>query len=216
MYISLKKNVFCIALCFSFLFIQGCFPKGRVSYVEHFVIDYDPSAFENTIPLDTTIKIERFSIMEIYNNTRMYYKGSPFKLNSYVYSRWRVNPADLLSDYFLRDLVNANIFSKVFSYKDPYEAVFSLEAGIEEFLEIIEEGKPYSVLTLNIALLDNREIDITKKIIFQKKYREKEPMQEHNAESFAKGMSIAFKKISFNIIDDIYKILKQKYKITLN
>jgi len=212
-YLFIKKNVFYLALCFLFLFILGCFPKGRVSYIEHFVIDYDPPAFENIISLNTSIKLEKFSIMEIYNNTRMYYKDSPFKLNTYIYSRWRVNPADLLSDYFLRDLVNAGIFLKVFSYKDPNDAIFSLEVAIEEFLEIIEEGRPYSVLTLNIVLLDNRETDITKKIIFQKKYREKELLHEHSPESFAKGMSIAFKRMSFSIINDIYNTLKQKDKI---
>lgn len=216
MYNLFKKKVFYFVLCLSFLLITGCFPRGKVSYIEQFVIDYDPPEYKNIIPINASIKVERFSIVEIYNSTRMYYKTSAFKLNAYAHSRWRVNPADLLSDYFLRDLVNVKIFSKVFSYRDHDGAIFTIEGGIEEFVEIIEEGRPYSVLTLNIGLIDNRETSITKKIIFQKKYREKEPIGEHSPEAFAKGMSIAFKNISIRIINDVYNSLRQKDKIILN
>ncbi len=216
MYLILKKRVVYLILCVSFLFVLGCFPKGRVSYIEQFVIDYSPPKFENISPLITSIKIERFSIVEVYNNTRMNYKTSPYKIDNYTNGRWRINPSELLSDYFIRDLAHANMFVKVFSYKEPSDGVFSLEAGIEDFVEIIEDNKSYSVLTVNIVLLDNRETDITKKIVFQKKYSEKELITEHNPESFAKGMSIAFKRISVKIINDIYNSLKQHDMITLN
>lgn len=210
MFILRKKTVFYFVLCFSFLFLSGCFPKGRISYIEQFVIDYSLPKQESIVPLNTSIKIERFSIMEIYNNTRMHYKSSPFKLNAYNQSKWRVNPADMLGDFFIRDIINANVAARVISYKEDSDGTFTLEGGIEEFLEIIEDGKSYSLLILNMALIDNRETDLTKKIIFQKRYREKEPIGEHNPESLAKGMSIAFKKISERIIKDIYTNLKQR------
>jgi cholesterol transport system auxiliary component len=80
---------------------------------------------------------------------------------------------------------------------------------IEEFLELDEGSNGKAVLSLNIALLDQNQKEITRKVIFQKGYRLIEPQKEQTPEGFAQGMSAAMARLSEQLINDIYNAVKK-------
>ncbi|HOV90514.1 MAG TPA: ABC-type transport auxiliary lipoprotein family protein [Syntrophorhabdaceae bacterium] len=207
-----KKDICTVSLAILLpLIISGCLSMKRTQYyVEQFVLDYKLPKKDYGNTIDTSVKFSRFSVAQVYNNNRMNYKMNHYKIDAYNNSRWRVNPGDLVGDYLLRDLRDSNIISVVLSYRNPENTRFAIEGGIEEFVEVFEEGRHYAVLWIDLIIVDTLESEITKKIIFHKKYQAKEPLQDHSAPAFAKAMSISVAKVSEEFIKDIYSILKKK------
>ncbi|MBP9561297.1 MAG: hypothetical protein KBE27_05730, partial [Syntrophorhabdaceae bacterium] len=67
-----------------------------------------------------------------------------------------------------------------------------------------------AVFWINLIMIDTKESEITKKIIFQKRYQAKEPLKDHSPESLAKGMSASVARVSEEFVGDIYSVLKVK------
>jgi len=204
-----KNKLNILAAILFFISLTGCLPTGKAPYyVEQYILDYDPPKVDLGKAIDTSVKFERFSVAQVYNNTRMNYRTNPFRIDAYNYSRWRVSPGDLVGDCLLRDMRGSNIITVVMSYRNPEHTRFSLEGGVEEFLEVMEDGRPFAVLSLNLTVLDNKETEITKKIKLQKRYRAKEPLKDHSPESLAMGMSTSLARISDVFLKDFYSVLK--------
>ncbi|HPP07021.1 MAG TPA: ABC-type transport auxiliary lipoprotein family protein [Syntrophorhabdaceae bacterium] len=205
-----RKNILDIlVVVLFFISLTGCLPTGKAPYyVEQYILDYDHPKIDLGKAIDTSVKFERFSVAQVYNNTRMNYRTNPFRIDAYNYSRWRVNPGDLIGDFLLRDMRGSNIIAVVMSYRNPEYTRFSVEGGVEEFLEVMEDGRPFAVLSLNLAVLDNKETEITKKIKLQKTYKTKEPLKDHSPESLAKGMSTSLARVSELFLKDFYSVLK--------
>ena len=193
------------------LLLSGCFTRTKPYYmVEQYTLEYNPPVIQGTTALDELMKVERFSVAQSFNSTAMVYKPDLFKLAIYNYSRWRVNPGDLVTDYLLRDLRNSGIFRAVFSYRDAETTRFILKGGIEEFLELDEQNSAKAMLSISVALLDLSEKEITRKVLFQKGYRFSEPLKERTAEGLARGMSNAMAQFSEQLVKDINSAVKNR------
>jgi cholesterol transport system auxiliary component len=142
----------------------------------------------------------------------MAYKPAPYKIAVYNGSRWRVNPGDMVTDFLLRDLRNSGIFKGAFSYRDDESVRFVLEGGVDEFLEVDEQNTGKAVISLTIALIDTNEKEITKRLVFQKKYRAEEPLTEQSPAALAQGMSTSMKRVSEQLLKDIYSSLQKSGK----
>lgn len=188
--------------------MSGCLPGAKPPYmVELYTLDYPSPVIAGT-PMREAIKIHRFSVAQSYNSTAMLSKTEPYKVSTSPYDKWRVNPGDLVTDYFLRDLRGTGLFRAVFSYRDYEGARYVLEGGVEEFLQLKEKDRWTAIASLQATLLDVNQTDVTKRVIFQKRYRTVEPMTDESPAAFARGMSGAISKVSSEIIKDVYEILR--------
>ena len=195
-----------LILFLGILSLSGCLPGSKPPQLtEQFTIEYAPPEPLKLTPVPQTIRIERFSTAQAYNSPSMIYKSEPYRLASYNYNRWRVAPGDMVTDYLVRDLRDSGIFIGVFSYREMESARFVLEGGVEEFLEVDTGKAGTALLNLSIALIDTRQTEITKRLIFQKNYRREEPLKEQTPAALARGMSVAMKKLSDEVAKDIYE-----------
>jgi ABC-type uncharacterized transport system auxiliary subunit len=193
-----------IAATLSLFLLVGCFPGAKApELVEQYTIEYAPPVKSGGEPYKGSLKVGRFSVAQAYNTTSMVYSPAPYRLATYGYSRWRANPGDMVSDYFVRDLRASGRFLAVFSYRDPEEARFAVEGGVEELLEVDEGSTGKAVLNLSIALIDTKETEITRRLVFQKAYRMAEPMKEQSSAAFVQSMSVAAKNASDLVLKDI-------------
>jgi len=179
-------------------------------YVEKYTLEYASPEISGLSALATSLKVERFTEAPAYNTTAMIFRPEPFKLNAYQYHRWRVHPADLVTDNLLRDLRKSSCFKAVFSHLDQQEGRFVLEGGVEEFLEVDEGNQRQAVLTVSVTLLDSSFKDITRKVLFQKRYRFQESIVENSPGGLAKGMSQAMRKLSAELIQDVYSSVRER------
>jgi ABC-type uncharacterized transport system auxiliary subunit len=205
---TLPKNVlfFTGLILFLSLFTPtGCLNlQEPARYVEQYTLEYPSPEVSGLSSIETSLKVERFTEAPAYNTSAMIYRPEPFKLDAYQYHRWRVHPADLVTDYLLRDFRKSGLFKAIFSHLDQQGGRFILEGGVEEFLETDAGNNRQALLTLNVTLLDSSFKDIPRRILFQKRYRFQEPIAENTPRGLAKGMSQAMRRFSEELIQDVY------------
>jgi len=142
----------------------------------------------------------------------MLFRAEPYKLAAYNYNRWRVAPGDMVIDYLTRDLRISNFFLAVFSYRDMENTRFIIEGGIEEFQEIKEQDNWKATMKVSVSLIDGSQKELTKRLIFQKRYNFEELLKGHEPGEFARGMSSNMQRFSEQLIKDIQTTLSQYVK----
>jgi len=199
--VSFTRLAPAIFLCF--LLAQGCFPAGNtVRPIEFYVLAYTPPAPKGA-PVDTEVKVDRFSAVRLYDSGAMVYRPESYKVASYNYHKWRASPGDMVSDYLARDFQNSGLFRAVFSYHQPEAARFVVEGTVEEFAEERENSAWKARLGLRVTLLDRSRAALTEQVVIQKEYRVSEATRGESPEGFAAGMSAAMSKASAEIIADV-------------
>lgn len=196
-----------ILLLFIFI-IAGCFSRSKPDYmIERYMFEYAPPVIGDLATLSESIKVERFSVNQSFNTQSMVYKPYPFKFMTYNHSRWRVNPGDMVTDYLLRDLRNANFLLAVFSHHDIEKTRFVIEGQVQDFLESTDKNDINTILSVSISLFDLNQREITGRVVFQRQYKFQEKIREHTPEEFAKGMSINMSRLSEQLMKDIHKAI---------
>jgi cholesterol transport system auxiliary component len=158
--------------------------------------------------LNETIRFNRFTIAAAYNNQNMILRQDNYSIDSFNYNKWGVNPADMLADSLLRDMQESGLFRAVFSRYAVEEGRYIIQGGVGEFFLSIEKGNKTAVISLDITLRDSQQREATKKILFQKKYRQEESLKDASPRGYCQAMSGATQKISRQIITDVYQAIK--------
>jgi ABC-type uncharacterized transport system auxiliary subunit len=193
----------------SLLMIIGCAGSGKPQYeVENYLLSYSAPSWDKPEKLNTSVKFNRFSIAAAYNSANMIFSNDSYSLDTFNYSRWAVNPADMIADSLLRDMRASGFFQAVFSRHETDEGSFLISGGIEEFYLRMEKGDKTAVISISVSLKDTREKETGKSILFQKKYFREEPLQESSPRGYCQAASKAMRIISEQITNDIYTAVK--------
>jgi ABC-type uncharacterized transport system auxiliary subunit len=181
----------------------GCFPKGTASPpVRHYTLEYPSPQWKGLKQVNATIRVERFFASPPFDTQAMLYRPVPYRYGLYNYYIWVAKPADLVSDFLLRDMQSSGLFRAVYSDHALEDARYLIDGGISEFFEDDEQG-PSAKIALNLVLFDMSHKEIDRKVIFQKTYTVSEP-SEKTADGLARGMSQAMSRLSKSLITDIY------------
>jgi ABC-type uncharacterized transport system auxiliary subunit len=191
------------------LIIMGCAGSGKPPYeIENYLLSYSAPSWDKPDKLNTSVKFNRFSIAAAYNSADMIFRKDSYSLDSFNYSRWAVNPADMIADSLLRDVRGSGLFRAIFSRHDTDDGRFVISGNVEDFFLRIEKNNNTAVLSITISLKDSREKETGKSILFQKKYVREEPLQESSPEGYCRAASQAMRIISEQITNDIYAEIK--------
>lgn len=182
----------------------GLGPKPAV-LTEQYTLEYPPPDAAGREPLGAGILVERFALAREYSGHAMVYRPEAFRRQAYNYHRWRANPADLVTDYLVRDLQSAGVFSGVFTQLKPGAARFTLQGGVREFLEVDEAGGSKAVLEVQAALLDTDHPELPGRLVFQRVYRQEAPMGAASAPELARAMSQAMAGLSRRVLADAHQ-----------
>lgn len=178
--------------------------------INRYILDYAPPVLARLPQLDTGIKVDLFAVDETINRLEMVYQENPYRTGTYWYNRWRANPGYLVTDYLTRDLRDSRLFKAVFSHDLSGPARFRLEGGVAEFQENDTPGFWHGALSLNITLLDTDQENIADRVMFQRSYQTQEPMVTKTPQGLATALSTAMQQLSRQIIDDVYRAVKQR------
>lgn len=193
------------------LFLTACIdlkqPKNKIEY---YTLEYDPPSAGVRRPLPRTIRVTRFSVSPVYNSSRIVYRDKAFKRQTYAYYMWRANPGDLVSYFLSRDMRQSGLFKAVLTPGSSFPSSYLLEGSVDDFYELDRENGWEAVLSVSVAVIDEKELDISKKILFQKTYRSTKPCRQKNPRSLAQAMSRAMSEVSEKIIKDSYDYMATK------
>ncbi len=191
------------------LFIPGCLSlKKPVIKIDYYTLEYDSPdvAFQAQLPF--VVRIERFRVAPVYNSNRIVYSEQKFKRAAYNYHRWRSSPGDLVTYFLARDMHRSNLFKAVLTYDTGFLSSYVIEGIVDEFYERDEKDLCEALLSVSITLVREGEPDVSKRVLFQKKYSAKKACEQKTPLALAKAMSSAMAKISEMIITDIYNCVK--------
>ena len=199
----------CFMLIVLLLIIIGCAGSGKPKYeIESYLLNYSAPSWDKPYKLNTSVKFNRFSIASVYNSANMIFRKDSYSLDTFNYSRWAVNPADMIADSLLRDMRESGFFRAVFSRYETDEGRFLISGGIEEFYLRMEKGDKTAVISISVSLKDTQEKETGKSIMFQKKYVREEPLQESSPRGYCQAASQAMRIISEQITNDVYTAVK--------
>ena len=199
------------SVCLLIILLCCCGCGKPPMLVQKYLLDY-PAPVVRAAPLNESLKVEQFSVAQAFNTTAMVYRTSPYKAENYNYSRWRVNPGYLVTDYLRRDLRDSRLFKAVLPADSATKARFALEGGVQEIQELDEGAVWQASLALSVTLLDTSQEDVTKRVLFQKNYQATETMTEKTPAGLAEAISRDLAQLSPRIITDVYQAAKKVSK----
>ncbi|HUN56132.1 MAG TPA: ABC-type transport auxiliary lipoprotein family protein [Smithella sp.] len=200
---------FCFAILAISFIITGCAGSGKPQYeVENYLLSYSAPSWDKFDKLNASIKFNRFSIDAAYNSSKMIFSNDPYSIDSFNYSRWAVNPADMIADNLVRDMRDSGLFRAVFSRYETEDGQFVISGSIEDFYLRKNGSNKTALVSISISLEDTRERETGKKMMFQKKYSQEEPLQESSPRGYCQAASQAMRVISEQITKDIYTDIK--------
>ena len=211
----LRIQSFCLTMIVLSLIITGCAGSGKPQYeVENYILSYPAPSWDKPVKLNTSLKFNRFSIASAYNSANMVFRKDSYSLDSFNYSRWAVNPADMIADSLLRDMRQSGLFQAVFSRYETDEGRFVITGGAEEFFLRMGKNDKTAVIGISVLLKDAREKETGKSVLFQKKYTREEPLQESSPQGYCQAASLAMRVISEQITNDVYAAIKTNVQST--
>jgi len=188
----------------------GCLGLGKPAYqIDHYVLEYDAPQMAHLEPLPAVVRLERFSVAAPYNTSRIVYRESAYKRETYNYHRWRANPGDLVTHFLGRDFRESGLFRAVLPHDSRFSASCVLEGAVEAFYERDSEEAWDAVLGLSVTLIADEEPDVSKRVLFQGDYHEIEPCARKNPKALSEAMSRAMRRASERILTDVYRILSE-------
>lgn len=200
-----------IVIAASLLCVAGCAGGGKPQYdVQKYLLTYESPSFEASGKLPVSVKVNRFSIAAAYNSTGMIFRDEAYGLDAFNYSRWAVNPADMIGDLLLADMRSGNLFQAVLSRYDLEEGRFILSGGIEEFYLRTEKKNKAARIVLSISLQDSGEKETGKRMMYQKTYTREMPLQDASPKGYCAAASEAMQAVSREIISDVYSAVKAR------
>jgi len=178
--------------------------------INRYILEYPAPMGRSATQVPEAIKVHLFSVAQAFNTHNMVYQPQPYKSQVYNYSRWRVNPGYLVTDYLLRDLRASGLFKAVFGPGDTGRHRFLLEGGVADFQEVDSPDGWHAALGLTVTLLDTTAAELPQRVVFQKNYRALEPMWEKTPQGLAQAMSRAMEQVSARIIQDTYGAARRR------
>lgn len=193
--------------------MTGCATGGKPQYnVEKYLLSYPAPHWNHAEKLPASIKFNRFSIATAYNSTNMIFRSDAYNFDSFNYSRWAVNPADMITDSLLGDMRAGGQFQAVFSRHQTDEGRFIISGGVEEFYLRMDKSVKTARISISISLQDSREKETGKRMMFQKKYVREEPLRVQTPLGYCQAASQAMQIMSLEIISDIHAAVKSRVK----
>ena len=201
--------------CFLFLpvllLVGACMNLKQPNYeLAYYSLEYPAPQYLDLKHIPIVIEVGRFGVAPCYDTSRIIYRDGPFKRNAYAYHRWRANPGDLLGYQLRRDMRESGLFKAVVATDSGLPSPYSVNGTVEEFFEWDSDESWEAVLSFSIILARKDLADVKETIFLQKSYSTKEPLVRKDVPSMAKAMSCAMKRVSAEIISDVYDRLAKE------
>ena len=197
-----------VALSFVFL-ATGCAGSAKPAYnIERYLLSWPSPPGDEARRLPVCIKFNRFSIAAAYNSTDMIFRDDDYGFDSFNYSRWAVNPADMIADGIAADMRAVGKYQAVFSRQETAGGRFVISGGIEEFYLRADKSSKTALISMSVSVEDTQGKGTDRKILFQKKYLQEERLQEISPRGYARAASRAAQKIAHEVVSDVFKAIE--------
>ncbi len=132
------------------LLLTGCAAAPELRYYR---VEVPPLTRAAEPPLPVTLGLARASAPEPYQQERILYRASAYRIQSYDYDRWESPPAEMLDALLLDRFTESGRFQRVVPWIR--ESVdYRLQVRLRRFEEVDEGDRWYGITQLTYELLD--------------------------------------------------------------
>lgn len=136
--------------------------------------------------------VEPFEAAGIYDDDRIVYRTSPYRLDQYVYRRWSAPPGRLVSDFISRALAQSGRFRAVTGHMTP-DATAVLRGRILAIEEIdLSAGHWVGHIALELQLEDAR----TGALLWSGRFDRRRPLTRRDPDGLAEALSAVLSGIT--------------------
>lgn len=160
---------------------------------------------------ETTLVLEPLTTESAYDDERIVYRQTPYRLDYYQYHRWSSVPGTLIGNYLETALERTGKFGAVVRNATT-DASVSL-AGRVVAIEEIDDSKTkwHGHLVLELTLTDV----VSGKTLWTKQFEENEPLEKQSPEGLARAMTVSMNRIVQQAAPEIADIaMKEKVVAT--
>ncbi len=195
--------------------LTGCAGSRTSKPTYYYTLDYPPPGIAATTRLAFVLRVDRFAVTPPFDTRRMIYADKGLHRNAYAHFQWVAAPGEMLAFFLGRDLRESQAFDAVLPPDAAAPPTHVIQGWIDTFLEEDFTATGQASLTLSIILIDARETDATRRILFQQSYTAKTDCTAKTPAALAEAMSRAASSVSARLVQDIYDALGQLKK-TIN
>ncbi len=181
----------------------GCGSRPDIRYYRlSYDLDSLPTASESS---DVVLAIGNMVGDSAYEDPRIVYRTSPYRLDYYYYHRWTSPPGVMVGD-FLRDAYDRTGYFKTVVSGFAPEAPVILTGRVAAFEEVdVETRKWIARVKLELQLRDARTGDI----VWSRTITEEEPVKTLTPEGLAEAMSEATTTIVANTAPEFVEVARR-------
>jgi ABC-type uncharacterized transport system auxiliary subunit len=134
--------------------------------------------------------VDELRVDAAYDDERIAYRSSPYRLEYYEYHRWSAPPGLLMSDFLRTAYANTGRFERVVREPDPDATV--VLSGRVIALEEIDRTTDHWIGNVELEL-ELRDAD-TRRVLWSKRIHERERLRERSPEGLANAASRALRR----------------------
>jgi ABC-type uncharacterized transport system auxiliary subunit len=152
----------------------------------------------------TDLAIEPLDTDQAYDDDRIVYRLTPYRLDYYNYHRWSSPPGALIADFLERSFERSGKFHSV--TRDDKTAPVTL-GGRVVAIEEVDKSKTAWVghLVLELRLTDSS----TGQVLWSAQYEENEPLRTQTPEGLAEALSAALHRIAARAVPKVADLAMQ-------
>ena len=162
-------------------------------------------ATEAKHPAGPAIAIEPLAADAAYDDERIVYRVTPYRLDYYNYHRWSSPPGTMLGNYLQDAFARSGRFRAVMH--EVTDTVPVTLGGRVIAIEEVDKSKTEWIgrLAVELTLTDT----ITNKVLWSQQFEETEPLHTQTPEGLAQALSAAMQRISDKALPDVVDIAEQ-------
>jgi ABC-type uncharacterized transport system auxiliary subunit len=155
-------------------------------------------------PQGVVLAIEPLETDPAYDDERIVYRLTPYRLDYYNYHRWSSAPGSLIADYLERAFERSGNFRSV--TREATASSVTL-GGRVVAIEEVDTSKTSWVgrVVVELRLTDTA----TGEVLWTEQYEEREPLTQQNPEGLAMGLSKALRRIADRALPIVSSIAVQ-------
>jgi ABC-type uncharacterized transport system auxiliary subunit len=160
-------------------------------------------------PAAVAVAVEPLVTDAAYDDDRIVYRLTPYRLDYYNYQRWSSPPGTMLGNYLQDVIAKSGRFRAVLH--EASDAVPVTLGGRVIALEEIDKSKTQWVghVAVELTLTDT----VTNKVLWAQQYDETEPLKEQTPEGLAQAISTAMARITERALPTVAEIAEQQQKV---
>jgi len=160
-------------------------------------------------PAVVSVAVEPLAADAAYDDDRIVYRLTPYRLDYYNYQRWSSPPGMMIANYLQDVLAKSGRFRAVMH--EASESVPVTLGGRVIAIEEVDKSKTQWIgrIAVELTLTDT----VTNKVLWAQRYDETEPLKEQTPEGLAQAISIAMARITERALPTVAEIAEAQQKV---